>query len=289
MSEEPPLAHGGSGWRRALQVARAAGLEALHRSRRADLALISAGLTFYAALTLVPLALWAFYGAGVLLGPDRVIAIADDLSRFLEGPLGIDELVEELARMGPGLGLSSLAASLLAALTYGEGLLRAISTYHDAAPRSGSAWRGRAMVVPYVLVYPGLAAVALLAVDGVDRLVGEGAGAWVLGTYLTFLVGWALLTLQLAFLYRVFAPGSPSSRALAWGAGATASFLAGMSLGWVPVLRLGVGVGRAFGGSEAVGRLVLIGIYLLAFQVVLLTGHHLVSALDARRSRTAGP
>jgi hypothetical protein len=54
-----------------------------------------------------------------------------------------------------------------------------------------------------------------------------------------------------------------------------------MSLGWVLVLRYGVAVGRAFGGSDDVGRVVLFTVYLLLVQVTVLVGYLLVLSVDA--------
>jgi hypothetical protein len=46
------------------------------------------------------------------------------------------------------------------------------------------------------------------------------------------------------------------------------------------VLRAGVTVGRAYGGSEPLGQIVLFAIYLLFVQMVVLLGYLLVLSID---------
>ena len=113
----------------------------------------------------------------------------------------------------------------------------------------------------------------------------------VLGVYLTFWIGWLSATALLVVLYRLFSVQRLRWPATVWGALATGSFLAGMSLGWVLVLRYGVAVGRAFGGSVDVGRVVLFTVYLLLVQVTVLLGYLLVLSIDAHLTSTpdSGP
>jgi hypothetical protein len=76
-----------------------------------------------------------------------------------------------------------------------------------------------------------------------------------------------------AVLYRAFSPRPIQARPLALGAALTGSFLSGMSLTWLFLLRFGVDVGIAFGGSDLLGTLVVAAVYLYLVQVVLLSGY----------------
>ena len=70
-----------------------------------------------------------------------------------------------------------------------------------------------------------------------------------LGSYLAFLVAWALASGALAAAYRWLTPASPGPVALAWAALGTGSELASFSLGFVLFLHVGVDVGAAYGGE----------------------------------------
>ena len=65
------------------------------------------------------------------------------------------------------------------------------------------------------------------------------------------------------------------------GAGVTGAFLSGMSLTWLFLLRFGVDVGVAFGGSDLLGTLVVAAVFLYLVQVVLLAGYVLSLILGA--------
>ena len=67
----------------------------------------------------------------------------------------------------------------------------------------------------------------------------------------------------------------------------TGSFLSGMSLTWLFLLRFGVDVGIAFGGSDLLGTLVVAAVFLYLVQVVLLGGY-VLSLVLARAAAGVG-
>ena len=89
-----------------------------------------------------------------------------------------------------------------------------------------------------------------------------------------FGVGWLSATLLVGVLYRAFSPRPIQARPLALGAALTGSFLSGVSLTWLFLLRFGVDVGGiAFGGSDLLGTVVVAAVYLYLVRVVLLGGY----------------
>lgn len=252
------------------------------RASSVDLMLIAAGLTFYAGIAVVPLLLLGLYGAGLLLGPDRVVELVVRLSEFAPSALGVRDLVRTLGSAAPTLGLASLLASLIAATTYGEGLLRAVDSL-ERENRPGRTLMGRLRVLPYLGVFPLVTMLGLTTVAVLPDMLGSGTIPRLVGVYVTFWVGWLSAAALVGVLYRLFARQALGLAAVVWSALATGSFLAGMSLGWVLVLRYGVAVGRAFGGSDEIGLAVLTAIYLLFVQVVLLVGYLLAHEIDALR------
>jgi membrane protein len=253
-----------------------------------DLMLLAAGVTLYAGIAIVPLLLLGLYGAGLVLSADRVATLVGDLAAFVPATMGAREIVRELAVAGPALGVGSLIASVIAATTYGEGMLRAVDAL-EGEQRGNRTLAGRIRVLPYVGVFPLVTVAGLLTVAALPDMLGGGAIGQVLGVYLTFWIGWLSATALLVVLYRLFAVRTLRWAATVWGALATGSFLAGMSLGWVLVLRYGVAVGQAFGGSEDVGRVVLFTAYLLLVQVTVLLGYLLVLSIDDHLSSPLPP
>jgi hypothetical protein len=88
-----------------------------------------------------------------------------------------------------------------------------------------------------------------------------------------FVVGWLSAGLLVGVLYRAFSPRPIQAGPLVLGAGVTGAFLSGMSLTWLFLLRFGVDVGIAFGGSDLLGTLVVAAVFLYLVQVVLLAGY----------------
>lgn len=253
-----------------------------------DLMLVAAGLTLYAGIAIVPLLLLGLYGAGLVIDRDRVATLVRDLAAYAPPTMGVRRIIRSLAEAGPSLGLSSLIASVLAATTYGEGMLRAVDAL-EGQQRGNRTLAGRIRVLPYVGVFPLVTVAGLLTVAALPDMLGGGTIGQVLGVYLTFWIGWLSATALLIVLYRLFSVRRLRWAATVWGALATGSFLAGMSLGWVLVLRYGVAVGRAFGGSEDVGRVVLFTVYLLLVQVAVLVGYLLVMSIHAHLTSTPDP
>src|SRR5687768_15463573 len=108
-----------SGWR-----ARAAELLAGVRRRLEgrDLALIAAGLTFYAGIAVVPLLVLAFALTARLTSPQRVSALGDRLAELLPAQLGAPDAVSRLVAAGIELTPLNGLLALLPMSLYGEGL-----------------------------------------------------------------------------------------------------------------------------------------------------------------------
>ncbi len=273
--------------RRWWSTVRALALDVRGRARGHDLMLTAAGLTLYAGIAIVPLLLFGLYGAGLLIGADKVAATVEQLAVYAPSTMGVPEIVRELGEVGPRLGIPSMIASVVTASTYGEGLLRAVRAL-EGRYSGNRTLAGRVRVLPYLGVFPLVTLAGLMTVAGLPDLLGGGAVGQVLGVYLTFWIGWLSATALLIVLYRLFAGRVLRWAAIVWGSLATGSFLVGMSLGWVLVLRFGVTVGQAFGGSDELGRIVLFAVYLLLVQAAVLVGYLLVLAIDRRLGLRTG-
>jgi len=247
-----------------------------------DLLLYAAGLTFYAALGLVPLLLLASKAATLVLSPESVAAVGRRLGAYAGQRLGLDRAAEQLVVSGSRLRPSAVVAAVVPASLYSEGFVRAFDRLSARGRRRNRTARGR-LFAPLLFAASTLALVVALAVGGsLAGSLGRGPGARVLGIYLAFLLLWVLSTGVLALLYRVFSSERPAAGALVLGAAATGSFLAGMSLGFVLVVRLATGVGTPYGGNAALGAASVLGFLLYLSHIVVLVGFALTLRLDAR-------
>ena len=247
-----------------------------------DLVLFAAGLTFYAAIAVVPLLLLAVYLAGLALGEETVSRLGRELAEYAPENLGLAASLRSLADVGPRLGIAALLAALIPATTYGEGLARTFDGLADRTQGRARGLRGRLRSLVLLAALPPVVMVGMLGVTVLPDLLGFGTGARLLGVYATFWLGWISSSALLAVIYRAFTPAGLSARALFWGSASTGSFLTGMSLGWVLFLDFDVAIGRAYGGSTQIATAVLAAVYLFLVQIVLLTGYVLTLRLDER-------
>lgn len=254
-----------------------------------DVWLAAGGLTFYAGIAVIPLLLLALYVAGLLVGPDTARDLALELARYAPEGLGLSDGLQQLAEVGPELGFIAAVAALVPATSYGEGLVRAFDRLGGRTGPQRRALRGRVRSLTLLAALPGVVLVGLLATATIPGRFGEGPLATALAVYAAFWVGWISSSLVLLLLYRAFVPEPLGARALFWGCASTGSFLTGMSLAWIAIVGTDLDVGRAYGGSDAVGAAVLGAIYLFLVQLVTLIGYVLTLQLAARGGHPLGP
>ena len=117
------------------------------RLRGRDLALIAAGLTFYAGIAVVPLMLLAFSLTAALTSPEEVRALGDRLVSLFPEEVGAPAAVRRLVEAGVGLTGWGVALGLLPMSLYGEGVRRALLRF-SARQEGFTAWRGRLAALP---------------------------------------------------------------------------------------------------------------------------------------------
>ena len=258
------------------------------RLRGRDLALIAAGLTFYAGIAVVLLLLLAFSLTAALTTPEEVRALGDRLATLFPGEIGAPAAVRALVDAGVGLSGWGVLLALLPMSLYGEGVRRALlrfSTHEEAF----TAWRGRLAALPVLLIAPVTLYPLLLAVDVMAGLAGQGGAAATAGRiavgFYSVLAG---LTVPLAWVFRVVGVGRTGWGALVCGALFTAACLSGFLQGFVLFLSLPLDLGAPFGGLDVVGGAVALGLWLFALHLVLVVGWLATEALDELLGTRAG-
>jgi membrane protein len=78
--------------------------ELVRQVRRHDLVFYAAGLTFYAAIAVVPLLLVAWFVTSLVLGGEVVRTLTTTLAAYAPTSLGLREGVRSLGEVGPGSG-----------------------------------------------------------------------------------------------------------------------------------------------------------------------------------------
>jgi membrane protein len=255
-----------------LRVAREVAGEVVRHVRRHDLVFYAAGLTFYAAIAVVPLLLVAWFVTSLVLGQELVRTLTVALAGYAPTSLGLREGVRSLGEVGPRLGMASFAAALVPATSYGDGLVRAMDRVAER-DRRAKGLRGRLLALVFVAALPPVVMAELGAVAVLPGALGFTGRFNLASVAVAFVVGWLSAGLLVGVLYRAFSPRPIRARPLALGAALTGSFLSGMSLTWLFLLRLGVDVGIAFGDSDLLGTVVVAAVYLYLVQVVLLGGY----------------
>jgi membrane protein len=254
--------------------------------RRHDLPFYAAGLTFYAAIAVVPLLLVAWFVTSLVLGDEVVRTLTLALAEYAPTSLGLREGVRSLGEVGPRLGIASLAAALIPATSYGDGLVRALDRIAER-DRRAKGLRGRGLALLFVAALPPVVMGELGAVAVLPGALGFTGRFNLVSVGVAFAVGWVSASLLVGVLYRAFSPRPIGTGALALGAAVTGSFLAGMSLTWLFLLRFGVDVGIAFGDSDLLGTVVVAAVYLYLVQMVLLGGYILSLALGRAAAGSA--
>jgi membrane protein len=255
---------------------------ARRRLQGRDLALIAAGLTFYAGIAVVPLLVLAFALTARLTSPATVHQLGERLGELLPARLGAPHAVARLVDAGTGLSWQGLLLALLPMSLYGEGLRRALLRFGQRQETLTS-WRGRLLALPVLLVTPLLLYPLLRAAEVMADLAARGgAGATVGRIAIGFYSVLAALTVPLIWGFRVVAGVPLRWPALVGGALFTAACLSGFLQGFVLFLDLPLRLGAPFGGLTVVGGVVAIGFWLFLLHLVLLVCWLLTQALDER-------
>jgi len=244
-----------------------------------DLALIAAGLTFYAGIAIVPVLVLAFGLTARLTSPDRVRELGERLAELLPAQLGAPDAVARLVDAGVGLTLAEGLLALLPMSLYGEGLRRALLRF--GGPRRGLTWRGRLAALPVLLLTPVLLYPLLLTVPVMADLAETGGtGATVGRIAIGFYAVLGALTVPLAWGFRVVGSGRVRWTALAGGALFTAACLSGFLQGFVLFLSLPLDLGAPFGGLRVVGGVVAVGFWLFLLHLVVIVGWLVTQTAD---------
>jgi membrane protein len=248
--------------------------------RTHDLVLHGAAVTFYAAIAGVPMLLLAARLATLLVGQDGVRALAQSLGEALPDSLGAGGVARSF--FDDAAGTSWWVACFVAfpASLYGEGLRRAYASLAGVEERMVG-WRGRIAVLPVLAVAP-LLLLGVLAISPLlAHLFSEGLGGISLGVYVALNVDWVVVSVPLAWSFRVVSPDPPPWRLALVGGFATGAFVSGFLQGFTLFLALPIDLGAPFGGLTGVGAVTAVLLWVWLLHLVVLVGY--VATRQAQR------
>lgn len=277
----PPLSDRVDGTRRRfVGRVRAAAREAGADLGREDTALVAGGLTFYAAIAIVPLLLLTLRATSALTSEQWVRDSAAAMTMLLPDALGARGALTTLVDAGITLSPLGIAVALFPATFYGEGLRRALARFTPRTERFVG-WRGRLLVLPFVALAPLLAIAVLAAADGLNAVTtGGGVPAMILRVWLGFQCIWLVLAVPLAWVYRVIAPHRIGRGTLLVGSLCVSSIVAGFVWGFVLFLAIPVDLGAPFGGLVVIGGGIAVALWMFLLHVIVLVGWVMLYRFD---------
>lgn len=241
--------------------------------RGRDLVLWAAGLTFYAGLGLVPMLLLALRGAALLFGPAFVLDSARILGGSMPSAHDPTEALVTLAEAAVNASWPVLAAALIPATLYGEGLRRGLG---QVAHRPVSKWTGQAGRVgflPVLVMAPLLLALPLRFTADVAPLYEAGGWSVVWGVVLSFHLDLVPVCVAVALVFAFAGPVTLSVRSAVLSGVAVGAVLTGFLHGFLLFLAIPLDWSIPFGGLPAVGTVAALGLWLFAVHIILLLGY----------------
>jgi uncharacterized BrkB/YihY/UPF0761 family membrane protein len=232
---------------------------------------VSAGLGFYALVSIPPIVIVALWLAGLVAGDDSVERLADQIGRVAPKDLGIDRAVRQISEQGTSLGLSAMAIGLWPATAYGAGLVRAFERLAvGRKSRERTPMLGRLLMLTVVL--PLFVLGSILASFAGASALGDALIGRLLGLVLALVAGFIGASLAVALIYRIFPPERLAWRQIVRGTVVAAVGIAVLSLGLVLYANLGANFGEHY-VSSGLTAVVLTAVWLFLSNALLLVGY----------------
>ncbi len=253
--------------------------------RDEDVLMISAGLAFYALVSVAPLVIIALWVTSMIVGDGAVERTGDELARLAPGKLGLDKAFIQVSKTGREIGIWAVAAALWPATAYGSGLARAFNRVSGQA-REFPGLKGRALAF---LLMAALQIVVLAVLAGVlmgPRLLGQGLAAKAAGWALALAAGFLAIAAMTGLIYRIFATETTSWAGILRAAATVSAGISLLSMGYVVFLRAGTNFEQRY-ASSGLAAVVLLAVWLFLANALLLVGYRLARERDGDAASSA--
>jgi uncharacterized BrkB/YihY/UPF0761 family membrane protein len=242
-----------------------------------ELTTTSAGLAFYALISLPPTVLIAFWVAGSFVSDDELKQLGTTLDERTPQELPVGTVLQGLIDVATTAGWVSVLAALWPATAYGAALARAFTEVAPDSERRLRGWRGRLAALGVVAVLPLVVLSTIVVLYLAPRVLGTG---WLL-TALLGVGAFAVLALVIAGLFGVFRLEGTRWRDVAVAALATTGLIAVVTGGYLVYLRVFADFTERYGASS-LATLVLLALWLLLSNGGLLVGYRLLHRRSLR-------
>jgi membrane protein len=250
--------------------------------RGRDVALWAAGLTFFAAMALVPLLVLWLWGASLLFGEAFVVEGTRHLAAALPDAQRAGAAVSALTDAALDAGWPMLLAALIPATFYGEGLRRALDQPAHRPSGALTGWKGRIGFLPVVVAGPLLLAAPLAAAPWVGPLYEAGGWSAVWGVVISFHIDWVCVSIGVSLVFAYTAASAMSTRGSVAAGFAAGAVLTGFLHGFVLFLAIPLDWSVPFAGLVPVGVAVALGLWLYLLHIVLLFAYRLALSTAQR-------
>jgi YihY family inner membrane protein len=247
----------------------------VERSRGQDILLFASGLSFYALVSVVPLAIFVTWVTSLVLGDQRIRSFAGELRNVAPQNLDVGMFVQRVADLGTSLGVPALLTALWPASSYGAGLRRAFDHLGPSRKREARGLKGRGLAL--VVLLPLFVMGSLIGSYAGTVLLGDGTLARVLDVVLGLAIGFVGAAAGVALIYRIFPPERMTFRSILHGTAWSAATISLLSLGFTAVVGASSKLAEHY-GTSGVGVLVMLAVWLFLANALLLVGYRV--ALD---------
>lgn len=243
----------------------------VRRLRREDVFLLSAGLAFYALVSVAPFCTVVLWLVSLVTGKARVQQVAEQLAGELPAKLGVDNALRRVADLGVGLGVSALVVLVWPATAYGAGLRRAFDRLAGHKAEEGKGIRGRALALGLLGVVPALALAGLAAAYLGTAVVSKGGLATVAGWVVGLVFGFVVSALAVGLIFRLFGPRTLTWAGIVRGAATSAGAIAALSVAYAIFLNTGLDFQRRY-ATSGLAAVVLLAFWLFLANAFILVG-----------------
>lgn len=242
----------------------------LDEAKSQDLFLLSAGLAFYALVSIAPLVVLVMWIVSLVLGDTRVRELASQIGRYAPKGIGADQAIRRVATLGTSVGAWAIVTALWPATAYGAGLRRAFDRLSRKPQEQLKGLRGRGLVL--FVIMPLFVLGSLIGAYAGTKVVGESSAARIAGLAVALGIGFVGAAAAILLIYRIFPPSPMPWREIRQGSIVAASGISLISVGFVAFVSSGTNFQDHYITSGLAG-VVLLGVWLFLANALLLAGY----------------
>jgi membrane protein len=242
----------------------------LNDLRGQDLFLFSAGLAFYALVSIAPLVILVMWVTSLVLGDERVHQLAADLGRAAPEGIGADQALRKVANLGTTVGAWAMLTAIWPATAYGAGLRRAFDRLSRKREEQFKGLRGRGLGL--LVLMPVFVLGSLVSAYVGTEAAGNGPAGAIAGVAVALVTGFVGASIAIVLIYRIFPPSRMSWPEIGRATVVAAGGIAVLSVAFVAFLASGTNFEDHYITSGLAG-IVLLGVWLFLANALLLVGY----------------